>query len=86
MIREIDREAVNHIESEDAGSLPSDTIQNLKNGGHCIAVTIRSGKLIFDPILRGDTGAGNNGGKALDPIDDKNDDKAEGQKVAPMEI
>ncbi|KAK4716480.1 hypothetical protein R3W88_014818 [Solanum pinnatisectum] len=32
------------------GSLPSDTIQNPKKDGHCMAIATRSGKVLTDPI------------------------------------
>uniref|UniRef100_M1DJD5 Integrase core domain containing protein n=1 Tax=Solanum tuberosum TaxID=4113 RepID=M1DJD5_SOLTU len=32
------------------GSLPCDTIQNLKKDGHCMAIATRSGKVLTDPI------------------------------------
>ncbi|XP_049359530.1 uncharacterized protein LOC125824222 [Solanum verrucosum] len=35
------------------GSLPSDTIQNPKMDGHCMAITTRSGKILNDPISVG---------------------------------
>ncbi|XP_015161069.1 uncharacterized protein [Solanum tuberosum] len=35
------------------GSLPSDTIQNPKKDGHCMAITTRSGKVLTDPISAG---------------------------------
>ncbi|XP_049397260.1 uncharacterized protein LOC125861390 [Solanum stenotomum] len=35
------------------GSLPSDTIQNPKKEGHCMARTTRSGKVLSDPISAG---------------------------------
>ena len=33
------------------GTLPSNIIQNLKNGGHCMAVTTRDGKQTIDPPM-----------------------------------
>ncbi|KAK4737325.1 hypothetical protein R3W88_001022 [Solanum pinnatisectum] len=35
------------------GSLPSDTIQNPKKDGHCMAIATRSGKVLSDPISAG---------------------------------
>ncbi|XP_049360826.1 uncharacterized protein LOC125825538 [Solanum verrucosum] len=35
------------------GSLPSDTIQNPKNDGHCMVIATRSGKVLSDPISTG---------------------------------
>ncbi|XP_049342886.1 uncharacterized protein LOC125807201 [Solanum verrucosum] len=35
------------------GSLPSDTIQNPKKDGHCMAIATRSGKILNDPISSG---------------------------------
>ncbi|XP_015162466.1 uncharacterized protein [Solanum tuberosum] len=35
------------------GSLPSDTIQNPKKDGHCMAIATRSGKILNDPIFIG---------------------------------
>ncbi|XP_049399843.1 uncharacterized protein LOC125863915 [Solanum stenotomum] len=35
------------------GSLPSDTIQNPKKDGHCMAIATRSGKVLNDPISTG---------------------------------
>jgi len=35
------------------GSLPSDTIQNPKKDGHCMAIATRSGKVLTDPISAG---------------------------------
>ncbi|XP_049394761.1 uncharacterized protein LOC125859068 [Solanum stenotomum] len=35
------------------GSLPSDTIQNPKKEGHCMAIATRSGKVLSDPISAG---------------------------------
>ncbi|KAK4715893.1 hypothetical protein R3W88_014231 [Solanum pinnatisectum] len=35
------------------GSLPSDTIQNLKKDEHCMAIATRSGKVLTDPISAG---------------------------------
>ena len=33
------------------GTLPSNTFQNLKNGGHCMEVTSRGGKQTIDPPM-----------------------------------
>ena len=33
------------------GTLPSNTIQNPKNNGHCMAITIRGGKQTIDPPM-----------------------------------
>ncbi|XP_049406259.1 uncharacterized protein LOC125869902 [Solanum stenotomum] len=35
------------------GSLPSDTIQNPKKDGHCMAITTRSGKILNEPVSVG---------------------------------
>ncbi|KAK4721465.1 hypothetical protein R3W88_011698 [Solanum pinnatisectum] len=35
------------------GSLPSDTIQNPKKDGHCMAIATRSGKFLTDPMSAG---------------------------------
>ena len=33
------------------GTLPSNTVQNLKNDGHCMAITTRGGKQTIDPPM-----------------------------------
>ena len=33
------------------GTLPSNTISNLKNDGHCMAVTTRGGRQTIDPLM-----------------------------------
>ena len=33
------------------GSLPSNTVQNLKNDAHCMAITTRGGKQSVDPPM-----------------------------------
>ena len=33
------------------GTLPSNTVQNLKNNGHCMPVTTRGGKKTIDPPM-----------------------------------
>uniref|UniRef100_M1DYF4 Integrase core domain containing protein n=1 Tax=Solanum tuberosum TaxID=4113 RepID=M1DYF4_SOLTU len=35
------------------GSLPSDTIQNPKKDGHCMAIATKRGKILTDPIFAG---------------------------------
>ncbi|XP_047252336.1 uncharacterized protein LOC124887190 [Capsicum annuum] len=34
-----------------AGTLPSDTVQNLRTDGSCMAITTRSGKILFGPYM-----------------------------------
>ena len=34
------------------GTLPSNTLQNLKNDAHCMAITTRGGKQTIDPPIR----------------------------------
>ena len=54
--------SINHLELQTAqlssnvkprqpGTLPSNIIQNLKNDGHCMAVTTREGKQTMDPPI-----------------------------------
>ena len=51
-----------NVKPRQSGTLPSNTVQNLKNDGHCMAVTTQSGKQIIDPptpsgvenMIRGD--------------------------------
>ena len=38
------------------GTLSSNTIQNLKNDGHCLAITTRSGKSTTNPSIHTDNG------------------------------
>ena len=33
-------------------TIPSNTVQNLKNDGHCMAITTRGGKQTIDPPMR----------------------------------
>ena len=33
------------------GTLPSNTVQNLKNDGYCMAITTRGGKQTIDPPM-----------------------------------
>ena len=33
------------------GTLPRNTVQNLKNDGHCMAITTRGGKQTIDPPM-----------------------------------
>ena len=37
------------VNTRQPGTLPSHTVQILKNDGHCIAITTRGGKQIIDP-------------------------------------
>ena len=36
------------------GTLPSNIVQNLKNDGHCMAITTRGGKQTIDPPMPSD--------------------------------
>lgn len=56
-------------------------VQNPKKNGHCIALTTINGKIISNPILAGDAGITDDDGKALDPTDVENNDKAKGLEV-----
>lgn len=51
-----------------AGSLPSDTVQNSKNDGHCMAVITRTCKVLSDPVLASDASTEKDDGKASDPM------------------
>lgn len=68
------------------GSLPSNTVQNPKKDGHCMLMTIRSGKIIYDIVLISDIGVDNNDGKALDYIDTEKDDEADRPTIAPNQV
>ena len=39
------------VNTRQPGTLPSNTIQNLKNDGHCMAITNRGGKQTIDPPM-----------------------------------
>ena len=39
------------VNTRQPGTLPSNTIQNLKNNGHCMAITTRSGKQTIYPPM-----------------------------------
>ena len=39
------------VNTRQPGTLPSNTVQNLKNDGHCMAITTRGGKKTIDPPM-----------------------------------
>ena len=39
------------VNTRQSGTLPSNTIQNLKNDGHCMAITTQGGKQTIDPPM-----------------------------------
>ena len=39
------------VNTRQPGTLPSNTVQNLKNYGHCMAITTRGGKQTIDPPM-----------------------------------
>ena len=39
------------VNTRQSGTLPSNTVQNLKNYGHCMAITTRAGKKTIDPPM-----------------------------------
>ena len=39
------------VNTRQPGTLPSNTVQNLKNDRHCMAITTRSGKQTIDPPM-----------------------------------
>ena len=39
------------VNSQQPGTLPSNTVQNPQNDAHCIAITIRGGKQTIDPTM-----------------------------------
>ena len=39
------------VNTRQPGTLPSNTVQNLKNDGHCMAITTRAGKKTIDPPM-----------------------------------
>ena len=39
------------VNSQQPGTLPSNTVQNPQNDAHCIAITIRGGKQTIDPHM-----------------------------------
>ena len=39
------------VKTRQPGTLPSNTVQNLKNDGHCMAITTRGGKQTIDPAM-----------------------------------
>ena len=39
------------VNTRQSGTLPSNTIQNLKNDVHCLAITTRGGKQTIDPSM-----------------------------------
>ena len=39
------------VNTRQPGTLPSNTVQNLKNDGHCMAITTRGGKQTIDPPM-----------------------------------
>ena len=39
------------VNTRQPGTIPSNTVQNLKNDGHCIAFTTRGGKQTIDPLM-----------------------------------
>ncbi|XP_049394506.1 uncharacterized protein LOC125858735 [Solanum stenotomum] len=42
------------VNTRQPGTLPSNTIQNLKNDGHCMAITTRGGKQTIEMVEKGD--------------------------------
>ncbi|XP_049392726.1 uncharacterized protein LOC125857097 [Solanum stenotomum] len=47
------KEMIASLNQRKNGSLPSDTIQNPKKDGHCMAIATRSGKVLTDPMFAG---------------------------------
>ena len=39
------------VNTRQLGTLPSNTVQNPKNDGHCMAITTRGGKQTIDPPM-----------------------------------
>ena len=39
------------VNTRQPGTLPSNTVQNSKNAGHCMAITTRGGKQTIDPPM-----------------------------------
>ena len=39
------------MNTRQSGTLPSNTVQNLKNDGHCMEITTRGGKQTIDPPM-----------------------------------
>ena len=39
------------VNTRQPGTLPRNTVQNLKNDGHCMAITTRGGKQTIDPPM-----------------------------------
>ena len=39
------------VNTRQPGTLPSNTVQNLKNDAHCMAITTRGGKQTIDPPM-----------------------------------
>ena len=39
------------VNTRQSGTLPSNTVQNAKNDGHCMAITTRGGKQTIDPPM-----------------------------------
>ena len=39
------------LNTRQPGTLPSNAVQNLKNDGHCMAITTRGGKKTIDPPM-----------------------------------
>ena len=39
------------VNTRQPGTLPSNTVKNLKNDGHCMAITTRNGKQTIDPPM-----------------------------------
>ena len=39
------------VKTRQLGTIPSNIVQNLKNDGHCIAITTRGGKQTIDPPM-----------------------------------
>ena len=39
------------VNTRQPGTLPSNTVQNPKNDGHCMAITTRGGKQTIDPPM-----------------------------------
>ena len=40
-----------NVNTRQLGTLPSNTVQNTKNDGHCMAITTRGGKQTIDPPM-----------------------------------
>ena len=77
------------VKPRQPSTLPSNTVQNLKNDGHCMEVTTRGGKQTIDPPIpsgiedemRGDDVVEEVSGESID----KSDKEAEiPQKVIPF--